>query len=73
MNDSIDPAILDALDAAGLSQDMVADVVRRALAEDLADGPDVTTAATIAADQHGEADVVPREAGVVAGLAQEKS
>ncbi len=68
MNDSIDPAILDALDAAGLSPAMVARVVGRALAEDLADGPDVTTAATIGADQLGRADAVPREAGVVAGL-----
>jgi nicotinate-nucleotide pyrophosphorylase (carboxylating) len=69
MNNSIDPAILQALEAAGLSHELVAAVVGRALAEDLADGPDVTTAATIAPDQHGEADVVPREAGVVAGLA----
>jgi nicotinate-nucleotide pyrophosphorylase (carboxylating) len=69
MSYSIDPEILQALEGAGLSQAMVAAVVDRALAEDLADGPDVTTAATIPADQHGEADVVPREAGVVAGLA----
>jgi nicotinate-nucleotide pyrophosphorylase (carboxylating) len=69
MNNSIEPAVLQALDAAGLSQDLVAAVVDRALAEDLADGPDVTTAATIPAAQYGEADVVPREAGVVAGLA----
>ena len=60
MNDSIDPAILDALDAAGLSPAMVARVVGRALAEDLADGPDVTTAATIGADQLGRADAVHR-------------
>ncbi len=68
MTNSIDPAILAALAAAGLSPAMVAHVVGRALAEDLADGPDVTTAATIGAEQVGQADAVPREAGVVAGL-----
>ncbi|HEY0168369.1 MAG TPA: carboxylating nicotinate-nucleotide diphosphorylase [Jatrophihabitans sp.] len=69
MSHSIDPAILQALDAAGLSVALVSDLVDRALAEDLADGPDVTTTATIAGDQTGQADAVPREAGVVAGLA----
>jgi nicotinate-nucleotide pyrophosphorylase (carboxylating) len=69
MSDSIDPAILDALDAAGLSAALVADLVDRALAEDLADGPDVTTAATIGPHQVGQVNAVPREAGVVAGLA----
>jgi nicotinate-nucleotide pyrophosphorylase (carboxylating) len=65
---SIDPAVLTALTDSGLSPAGVAHVVGRALAEDLADGPDVTTTATIAEDQRGRADVVPREAGVVAGL-----
>ena len=46
----------------------MAHVVGRALAEDLADGPDVTTLATIGEDEHGRAEVVPREAGIVAGL-----
>jgi nicotinate-nucleotide pyrophosphorylase (carboxylating) len=69
MSDSIDPAILDALDAVGLSAALVADLVDRALAEDLADGPDVTTAATIGPHQVGQVNAVPREAGVVAGLA----
>lgn len=64
----IDPAILDAVRAAGLSPATLAHVVGRALAEDLADGPDVTSAATIAADQLGRVDAMPREAGVVAGL-----
>jgi nicotinate-nucleotide pyrophosphorylase (carboxylating) len=68
MSNSIDPAVLDAL-AAGLSVATVAGVVDRALAEDLGEGPDVTTAATIGADQVGQAEAVPREAGVVAGLA----
>jgi nicotinate-nucleotide pyrophosphorylase (carboxylating) len=69
MSHSIDPAILQALDKAGLSAALVSELVGRALAEDLADGPDITTAATIGADQVGQADAVPREAGVVAGLA----
>jgi len=65
---TIDPAIVGAIVDAGLSPSMVARVVGRALAEDLADGEDVTTAATIGHDQQGQADAVPREAGVVAGL-----
>ncbi|MDQ1743705.1 MAG: hypothetical protein QOE23_2044 [Pseudonocardiales bacterium] len=68
MRDSIDPAILSALDTAGLDVALIADLVDRALAEDLADGPDVTTAATVAAGQVGVVEAVPREAGVVAGL-----
>jgi len=64
----IDPALITALTDAGLSPSMVAHVVGRALAEDLADGPDVTTAATIDAGQLGRAVLVPREAGVLAGL-----
>ena len=51
MTDSIDPAILDALRRAGLDPALVADLVDRALAEDLAGGPDVTTAATVPAGQ----------------------
>jgi nicotinate-nucleotide pyrophosphorylase (carboxylating) len=57
-----------ALNVAGLSPTMLAHVVGRALAEDLADGPDITTTATIDADQLGRADAVPRQAGIVAGL-----
>ncbi|HET6560872.1 MAG TPA: carboxylating nicotinate-nucleotide diphosphorylase, partial [Marmoricola sp.] len=44
------------------------DVVRRALEEDLAHGPDVTTLATIPADAVSVAHVVTRGPGVVAGL-----
>jgi nicotinate-nucleotide pyrophosphorylase (carboxylating) len=42
--------------------------VRRALAEDLAVGIDVTSAATIGPDQLGRASAVPRRPGVVAGI-----
>ena len=43
-------------------------VVRAALAEDFAYGPDVTSRAVVPADAVGVADVVARAAGVVAGL-----
>jgi nicotinate-nucleotide pyrophosphorylase (carboxylating) len=46
----------------------VADVVRRALEEDLGPQGDVTTLATIPATMLGAADLVPRVPGVVAGL-----
>ncbi|GAA4817485.1 carboxylating nicotinate-nucleotide diphosphorylase [Tomitella cavernea] len=43
-------------------------LIRVALDEDLRYGPDVTTSATIPADARGEAAVVSREHGVVAGV-----
>jgi nicotinate-nucleotide pyrophosphorylase (carboxylating) len=48
---------------------VVRDVIRRALAEDLAGGEDVTTAATVPAEQTATGDLVARADGVVAGLA----
>ena len=63
-----DPAVLAELTAAGLSPAIVARVVEYALAEDLASGPDLTTTATIPADQRGRAELVPRQPGVLAGL-----
>jgi nicotinate-nucleotide pyrophosphorylase (carboxylating) len=56
------------LSSCGLDPASVVRVIRAGLAEDLADGPDVTTAATIRQGQLGTADVVARAAGVVAGL-----
>jgi nicotinate-nucleotide pyrophosphorylase (carboxylating) len=56
------------LAAAGLDPAEVTSVAARALAEDLAGGTDVTTAATVPADARGRADLVARSAGVVAGL-----
>jgi nicotinate-nucleotide pyrophosphorylase (carboxylating) len=53
---------------AGLDPDYVLDLVRRALAEDLAGGEDVTSAATVPADQTATGDLVARADGVVAGL-----
>lgn len=60
--------ILEALMAAGLDPDHVAEVARRALDEDLMGGVDVTSVATVPFDQEGVADVVARAPGVVAGL-----
>jgi nicotinate-nucleotide pyrophosphorylase (carboxylating) len=52
-----------------LDPDAVRDIVRRALAEDLGPaGLDVTSAATIPADQTDTGDLVARATGVVAGL-----
>lgn len=56
------------LTEAGLDAQQVEGVVRRALAEDLKYGPDVTTAATIGTEQRGMAEVVSRESGVLAGV-----
>jgi len=57
---------LAALQAAGLDGADVARAVRAALDEDFAYGPDVTSAATVAG-RTVTADVVAREAGVLAG------
>ena len=57
-----------ALRVAGLDPTAVEQMVRRALDEDLAFGPDVTTLATVPADARATGDVVPRSAGVLAGV-----
>jgi len=54
--------------APGLPRHLVAEVVARALEEDLGAAGDVTTSATIAATALAAADLVPRQDGVVAGL-----
>jgi nicotinate-nucleotide pyrophosphorylase (carboxylating) len=60
----------EALRSAGLDPREVERVVREALAEDLGpDGIDVTSVATIPADQLGSAWLVARADGVLAGLA----
>lgn len=48
-------------------------VVAMALAEDLADGPDVTTMATVPETATAVAEVVPRGTGVLAGMAAARS
>jgi nicotinate-nucleotide pyrophosphorylase (carboxylating) len=56
------------INALGMTLSGIEDLVDRALAEDLAGGIDVTSAATIPADQLGRASAVPRRPGVVAGI-----
>ncbi len=60
-------ATVTAIEAAGLEEADVLRVVRAALEEDFRYGPDVTSATTVAG-RTVSADVVAREAGVVAGL-----
>ena len=57
-----------AITAAGLDVDGVIDRVTTALDEDLAYGPDITTAATVPANQIVSARIASRSAGVVAGV-----
>ncbi len=58
--------------AAGLDPEAVIGLVRRAVAEDLADGPagpvDATSVATVTPGLHGRAAIVSRAPGIVAGL-----
>lgn len=54
--------------AAGLDPGTVHSLVAAALAEDLAGGIDVTTAATVPPAERGRADLIARAPGVVAGL-----
>ncbi len=60
--------IAAALTSAGLDPAEVEAVIRRALDEDLAFGPDVTTEATVPDAARATGDVVPRSAGVLAGV-----
>src|ERR1700733_6658466 len=64
----VNPELETSLRAAGLDTIEVANLVDLAFDEDLRYGPDVTTEATIGADQLAQADVVAREAGVVCGV-----
>jgi nicotinate-nucleotide pyrophosphorylase (carboxylating) len=61
-------SLAERLQSVGLDPVAVARFASAALAEDLAGGSDVTTAATVAAGATGRADLVARSAGVVAGL-----
>lgn len=56
------------LSAAGLEIDDVVRVIDAALAEDLDGGVDVTSAATVPAEQRSVLELVAREPGVVAGV-----
>lgn len=59
---------MDALARAGLDASYVEGVAHRAIVEDLAGGADVTSEATIPAEQSDSGDFVARADGVVAGL-----
>ena len=57
-----------ALSAAGLHPAEVEGVVRRALEEDLAFGPDVTTDSTVPVRAQATGEIVPRSPGMLAGI-----
>ncbi|UYM26147.1 carboxylating nicotinate-nucleotide diphosphorylase [Streptomyces sp. AD16] len=65
---TIDPALAALFTAAGIDPFDVEQVALLALAEDLADGEDVTTVATIPESAVAVADFTARENGTVAGL-----
>lgn len=58
----------DALADSGLDPDSVIMLIRATLAEDLAGGVDVTTVATVPAEQPSRLELTARKAGVVAGV-----
>jgi len=60
---------VELLACAGLDEHVVTDVVQRALDEDLAYGPDVTSRATVPVDQRVRAAFVARGRGTLAGMA----
>ncbi len=64
MSESAAVAVRDA----GLDPVYVEDLVRATVEEDLAGGPDVTTEATVPAEQRATAVLRARESGVIAGL-----
>ena len=68
MTHGIGESTAELLRGAGLSVDQVAAVVQRALDEDLADGGDVTTEATVAADHRSRAVFASRATGIIAGV-----
>jgi nicotinate-nucleotide pyrophosphorylase (carboxylating) len=68
MSTTLREELAAALRADGLDPAAVERVIRTALDEDLAFGPDVTTHSTVPADAVAGGDVTPREAGVLAGV-----
>ena len=68
MADALNARIAAKLSSVGLDPDLVAGLAAAALAEDLAGGTDVTTAATVPAAASGRGDLVARTPGVAAGL-----
>ncbi|MDI5962865.1 carboxylating nicotinate-nucleotide diphosphorylase [Streptantibioticus silvisoli] len=64
----LDPDLAELLADAGLDPVMIEDIAHMAIEEDLDNGVDVTTVATVPADAVAVGDFTAREAGVVAGL-----
>ncbi len=60
-------AVVAAVRSAGIDPDGLGDLIRMALDEDLDGGVDVTTVATVPADQRATLDLVARGGGVSAG------
>jgi nicotinate-nucleotide pyrophosphorylase (carboxylating) len=65
---SLRPTVVAAIEAAGLDPSYVEDLISRTVAEDLDGGVDVTSAATVPADQRSTMDLVTRASGVAAGI-----
>jgi nicotinate-nucleotide pyrophosphorylase (carboxylating) len=65
---SLSPVIADALEAAGLDPAAIEALARSAVEEDLDGGVDVTSAATVPAEQRSVLDLVARRPGTVAGI-----
>ncbi|MBL1095254.1 carboxylating nicotinate-nucleotide diphosphorylase [Streptomyces sp. 205] len=68
MECGLDPDLAALLTAAGLDPVQVEDIAHMAIEEDLDQGVDVTTVATIPEDAVATGDFTAREAGTVAGL-----
>ncbi len=64
----LDPDLVEQLMAAGLDPVLVEDIAHMAIEEDLDNGVDVTTVATVPEDAVSYADFTARQPGVVAGL-----
>ncbi len=60
--------VRDSLGAVGLDADAVAELIRAAIAEDLAGGVDVTSEATVPPDQWAVLELSARASGVTAGV-----
>ena len=66
---TLSPALIELLTSLNLDPQYVEDLARRTIAEDLDGGVDVTSVATIPADQNSIAEFRARKAGFVAGVA----
>jgi nicotinate-nucleotide pyrophosphorylase (carboxylating) len=65
---SLTESVVESLRLVGLDPQYVQTVVQRSIDEDLVGGVDVTSQATVPANQHSVMDLVARGSGVVAGI-----